>query len=85
MLSSHNIKEYIHLLHYYCVKKLYKAFCGSKGSSVKSDKLPPVMSLQSVSVGSEDYKFENNKKKKEKKKKSPHHHLRLARGYINCY
>lgn len=35
-------------------KKLYKAFCGSRRSSVKSDKLPQMMSLESLSVGAED-------------------------------
>ncbi len=34
-------------------------FCGFRGSGVKSDKLPPVMSLEPLSVGAEDYKFEN--------------------------
>ncbi len=42
----------------YVWKKLYKA---SRGSYVKSDKLPQVMSLESASVRSEDYKFENEK------------------------
>ncbi len=32
-------------------KKLHKAFCGSRGSCEKSDKLPQVMSLESGSVG----------------------------------
>ncbi len=32
----------------------YTAFCGSRGSCVKSDKLPQVMSLESASVGAED-------------------------------
>ena len=40
-------------------KKLYEAFCSSRGSCVKSDKLPQVMSLESASVGAEDYTFEN--------------------------
>ncbi len=37
---------------------LNEVFCGSRGSCVKSDKLPQMMSLESVSVGSEDYKNE---------------------------
>lgn len=41
------------------MKKLYKAFRGSRGSCAKSDKSPQVMSLESELVGSEDYKFEN--------------------------
>ena len=41
------------------VKKLYKAICGFKG---KSDILPQVMSLESVLVGSENYKFESKEK-----------------------
>ncbi len=31
----------------------------SRGSGAKPDKLPHVMSLESASVGAEDYKFEN--------------------------
>lgn len=31
---------------------------------MKSDRLPPVMSLESVSIGSKDYKFEYKKNKK---------------------
>ncbi len=48
---------------YYCIceKKLYKAFCGSRGSCVKSDNCPQ-LSLDSASVGSEDYEFESEKK-----------------------
>ncbi len=42
-------------------KKLFKAFWDSRGSCVKSDKSPQVMSLESVSVVVEDYKFENEK------------------------
>ncbi len=41
--------------------KLYEGFCGSRGSYTKSDEVPQVMSLESASVGSEDYKFENEK------------------------
>ena len=41
------------------VKKLYKAFCGSRGSCVKSDQLPQVMGLESASDETEDNKFEN--------------------------
>ncbi len=40
-------------------KKLYKEFCVSKGSSVKFDTFPQMMSLESVMVEAEDYKFEN--------------------------
>lgn len=59
MLILH-IKDYLKalvLLH--MCNKLYKGFCGSRGSHEKSDKLPQVVSLASVSVGDEDYKFEN--------------------------
>ncbi len=45
---------------YYCICD--KAFSVSRGSSVKSDKCPQAMSLESASVGVEDYKFENEKK-----------------------
>lgn len=41
------------------VKKMYKAFCGTRGSGTKSDKVPHVMSLKSALIGAEDYKFEN--------------------------
>ena len=44
------------------IKKKYKAFCVSKGSSVKSDKLPQIMSLELASVGAEDYKFGTEEK-----------------------
>ena len=52
------------LLYYICEKKLYslKTFCGSRGSCVKSDTLPHVMSPETVLVGAEDYKFDNKKK-----------------------
>ncbi len=43
-------------------KKLYKEFCVSKGSSVKFDTFPQMMSLESVMVEAEDYKFENETK-----------------------
>ena len=35
---------------------------GLKGTCKKSDKLPQMMSLESVSVGAENYKFEDKKK-----------------------
>lgn len=40
---------------YHCVgeKKMEKRFCDSRGSCTKADKLPQVMSLESVSVGAE--------------------------------
>ena len=34
-----------------------------EGAAVKSTKLPQVMSLESASVGAEDYKFEKLEKK----------------------
>lgn len=40
--------------------KIYKAFSGSRGSCVRSVKCPWVMSLESPSVGSEDYKNERS-------------------------
>ena len=40
------------------MKNLYEALCGSKSSCVKSGELPQVMSLESASIGPEDYKFE---------------------------
>lgn len=49
-----------------CEKKRYKSFCGARGSCTKSKKLPQVMSFQSVLVGAEEYRFENEFKKKEK-------------------
>ncbi len=44
----------------YVKKKVYKAFCGSRGSCAKSDKWTQVMSLESSTVVAEDYKFEND-------------------------
>lgn len=44
------------------LESLCEAFCGSRGSSVKSDNVPQVMSLESEPVRAEDYKFENEKK-----------------------
>ena len=44
------------LLHVW--KEFPEAFCGSRGSCVKSDKLPQAMSLESASVGLEDNRFE---------------------------
>lgn len=42
-----------------CVmKKLYKAFSGSRGNYVRADKCQ-VMSLELASVGAEDHKCEN--------------------------
>lgn len=38
---------------------LYEIIYGSRGGSMKIDKLPQVMSVESASVGSEDYKFGN--------------------------
>lgn len=35
------------------------AFCGSRGSCLKSDKLPQTMPLESVSVEAEDHEVEN--------------------------
>lgn len=48
---------------YYCIcgKKSYKALCDSIGRCVKSDKLPQVISLESVSVGLKAYKLEKKK------------------------
>lgn len=48
------IEDHLHIW-----KEWFKAFCGSPGSCVKSGKLPQVMSHESASVASEDYKFEN--------------------------
>ncbi len=42
-------------------KKLNKAFCDSRGSCVKFNKLPHVMSLESALFGAEDYKFDNER------------------------
>lgn len=36
-------------------------FCGSRGSCVKSDNLPQMISLESALTGAEDYKFEKEK------------------------
>ena len=41
-------------------KKLCKCFCGSRGSCIKFDKFPQVMSFESVLVGLRDYKVESN-------------------------
>ncbi len=43
----------------YVKKKMYKVFCVCRGSYVKSDKCPQVMSLELASVGAEDYESEN--------------------------
>ncbi len=45
---------------HYCICE--SIFCVKRGSRKKSDKLLQVVSLESVSIGSEDYKFENEKK-----------------------
>lgn len=41
---------------------MYKAFCGSRGSRTKSDKLLEV--IESSSAKAEEYKLENDRKKK---------------------
>lgn len=45
-------------------KKLFKAFCGSRRSRTKSDKLPRVILLESMSVGAGEYKFEKENKRR---------------------
>lgn len=40
---------------------MWKAFCGARGSCTKSDK-----SLEEMSFGDEDYKFENEKEIRKK-------------------
>lgn len=51
------------LLHIIPFFKVVQSLCVSKGSCVKSDKLPQVMSSESVSFGTEDYKFENHRRR----------------------
>lgn len=44
-----------------CFQVLRSTFCFSRWSCVKFDKCPKMMSLDSASVGAEDYDFENEK------------------------
>ena len=44
------------------LKSLCEGFFGFRGSCVKSDNVPQVMSPESEPVRAEDYKFENEKK-----------------------
>ncbi len=80
---------------YYCVcgKKLPKAFCGSRRSCVKSDKLPQVMSLESASVGLRSTSLKMKKIWGSAVRKIWAYHISVAcssslvatRGYISRY
>lgn len=75
---------FIGLVEYNCIcEKEVKAFCGSRGSSIKSDKLPHVMLIKWVLVEYEDLKSENKKNRGVALERS--YLSRPAWGYISYY